>query len=176
MDEAHFYRRVHGVMLVFDLYNRRSLQSVGEWVKQVEKYARQDVCIVLVGNKSDLDYRSARGGVPPEGLGREAQQLARRYGLAYCTTSARTDEGIDFAFVSLLDEMLSKRDPDRYPAMRPLRPRGGLVRCVQCCLPAPRAAPRSGKIDEFALSAREREANRSRRPPPRRPGPGCSVM
>ena len=66
-----------------------------------------------------------------------------------------SDAGIDFCFVSLLDDMYSRRDPERFPPLRP-RPPGGFndaLRCVQCCLPRP--VKRLGP-DEFALSARER--------------------
>ena len=162
------------VIVVFDLYDRRSFDSVKGWLKQVDKYGRQGVCKILVGNKSDLDFRSAqRGNVPPAGLFDEAQRFAQRRGLRFVTTSAKSDAGIDFCFVSLLDEMYSRRDPGRFPPLRPLGRGGGALRCVECCLPRP--VKRLGP-DEFVLSARERERAPSRgraRPPP---GKGCAVM
>lgn len=38
---------------MFDLYKKQSLIGLNEWIKEVEKHAKDDVSIIVIGNKSD---------------------------------------------------------------------------------------------------------------------------
>eukprot|EP00966_Prymnesium_polylepis_P292660 6758811-Prymnesium_polylepis.1 len=102
----------------------------------------------------------------------QGKRLAQQRGLLFVATSARSDTGIDFAFVSLLDDMLSRRDPERFPPVRPRRKRssGGGLRCLEACL-RPQQPARLGP-DEFALSQSQRGAPGRGRGG----GSGCVVM
>ena len=39
---------------MFDLSDKKSFLSITEWLKQIEKHAKENVFKFLVGNKSDL--------------------------------------------------------------------------------------------------------------------------
>lgn len=52
---SSYYRMVHGIMIVYDVSNRESFSNVKSWRDQIERYACEDVKIVLVGNKCDKD-------------------------------------------------------------------------------------------------------------------------
>lgn len=49
-----YYKGAQGIILVFDLTDRRSFQDVSNWVSEIEKYATKSPVIFLIGNKSDL--------------------------------------------------------------------------------------------------------------------------
>ena len=49
-----FYKKAHGIIIVFDITDSQSFKSVSNWMKSIAENANQDVAIILVGNKVDL--------------------------------------------------------------------------------------------------------------------------
>lgn len=49
-----YYRGVHGIMLVYDVSNRKSFKHVSYWLSNISKNANENVQVLLVGNKVDL--------------------------------------------------------------------------------------------------------------------------
>jgi len=47
------YRGADVVLVMFDASERLDTHKIGEWVGSAERYAPNDACIALVGNKSD---------------------------------------------------------------------------------------------------------------------------
>ena len=43
------YKKAMGIILVYDITNRLSFQSVEEWMRNIEKHSGQPVSIILVG-------------------------------------------------------------------------------------------------------------------------------
>ena len=41
-------------MLVYDITNRNSFESIDIWMNRIDEYANDDIPIVLVGTKTDL--------------------------------------------------------------------------------------------------------------------------
>lgn len=66
-----------------------------EQIKRVKD--SDDVPMVLVGNKYDLAARTVES--------RQAQDLARSYGIPYIETSAKTRQGVEDAFYTLVREI-----------------------------------------------------------------------
>ena len=54
-----YYRGVAGVIIVYDISNRRSFEKVSHWFDQIEKNKKDDenVNVLLLGNKSDNTNR-----------------------------------------------------------------------------------------------------------------------
>ena len=50
-------RCADGCLLVFDLTSASSFDSIIEWILELHKNTRQDVPMILIGNKSDLTTR-----------------------------------------------------------------------------------------------------------------------
>lgn len=56
-----YYRGAHGIIVVYDITNRESFNNVKRWLKEIDKYARENVNKLLVGNKCV----AAQTGIPP---------------------------------------------------------------------------------------------------------------
>ena len=52
-----FYRDADALLLVFDITNRLSFENIRNWLAQVKEFAKENVQLMLVGNKSDLCHR-----------------------------------------------------------------------------------------------------------------------
>lgn len=52
----NYYRNVDGILLVFDISNKKSFEMVNFWIKEVsEKTDVSKIDLLLVGNKMDLE-------------------------------------------------------------------------------------------------------------------------
>ena len=49
-----YYRKVQGILMVYDITNRGSFESIRSWIHQIEQHADTNVATLLVGNKFDL--------------------------------------------------------------------------------------------------------------------------
>lgn len=56
-----FYRNSAAVILVYSIANEGSLNSLRGWLKEVRDNAHEDIIVVLIGNKCDLeDFRKVK--------------------------------------------------------------------------------------------------------------------
>ncbi|EAY94265.1 hypothetical protein OsI_16035 [Oryza sativa Indica Group] len=51
---SSYYRGAHGITIVYDITDMESFNNVKEWMSEIDKYANDIVCKLLVGNKCDL--------------------------------------------------------------------------------------------------------------------------
>ncbi|XP_065187494.1 ras-related protein Rab-21-like [Sycon ciliatum] len=107
-----YYRDSNGALLVYDITDEDSFQKVRNWVKELRKMLGDDISLVIVGNKSDLEKNRH---VSKE----EAEEYAASVGAKHFSTSAKLNRGIDDVFLDLTKRMLSAK------ADRPAR-QGGL--------------------------------------------------
>lgn len=101
-----YYRGSAGALILFDLSNRDSFENVEKWLQDVRDVAREDVVIVLIGNKSDLANKRQ---VSKE----EAEEFAKKCNMAYFEVSARTGENVQEAIsacVELIEKNLNTND------------------------------------------------------------------
>lgn len=78
-------------IIVFDVTNRKSFDEVKAWHEEILVQADEDLRLVLVGNKIDLE--AERVVSRQEGL-----ELANKLGVPYVETSAKTGENVNEAF------------------------------------------------------------------------------
>lgn len=107
-----YYRRAHGILLVYDITDQKSFDEIETWVNDVAKYAQPNVVKILVGNKSDLD--STRVVEVKEG-----QALAKKHNMEFFETSAKQSQGVEEAFGTLARQLLSQNR-----GTTPRKPRG----------------------------------------------------
>jgi small GTP-binding protein len=50
-----YYRGAMGILLVYDITNEKSFDSIRNWIRNIEEHASADVERMLVGNKCDMN-------------------------------------------------------------------------------------------------------------------------
>ena len=50
-----YYRGADGIIMVYDVTSQESFDHVSDWLTEVNRYASEGTCKLLVGNKSDMD-------------------------------------------------------------------------------------------------------------------------
>lgn len=94
------FRRVRGVVFVFDLTSQISFLEVNTWLDTVKELCSEELALVLVGNKSDESERWVDE--------RNVQDFAKREGMFYMEASAKTRENVDEIFSVLVDLMIER--------------------------------------------------------------------
>ncbi|ODV92045.1 hypothetical protein CANCADRAFT_63438 [Tortispora caseinolytica NRRL Y-17796] len=89
-----YYRNAMGILLVYDVTDRKSFEDIQTWYQNVQEHAADDVNKILVGNKCDSD--DARVVSYDEG-----KELADRLNIPFIETSAKSNTNVDEAFFSL---------------------------------------------------------------------------
>mmetsp|Transcript_16404 Transcript_16404/g.18906 ORF Transcript_16404/g.18906 Transcript_16404/m.18906 type:complete len:234 (+) Transcript_16404:209-910(+) len=92
-----YFRKAKGVILVYDITNAKSFESLGErWMAQLQDHASSDdLAKLLVGNKSDLETSR-------EVTVEKAQQFCQEYGMQHLETSAKSGDNVLQAFETLV--------------------------------------------------------------------------
>ena len=91
-----YYRGAHGILLIFDVSNRVTLNQTKIWMNSIKESADENVLVALVGNKIDLD--SDRKISFQQGL-----DFAKENKLQFFEVSAKTGDGLNL----LLDSCVS---------------------------------------------------------------------
>ena len=97
-----YYKGAHAILVVFDITDRDSFDHVRNWMADIDKFAKEGVLRILVGNKCDLAHSRQ---VTME----EAKEIANKYGIKYIETSAKDTINIDDLFISTAKYLLSKQ-------------------------------------------------------------------
>lgn len=90
-----YYHGANGVLVVYDVTDRFSFQSIEGWMDNISHHAKDPIAVVLVGNKCELRSREVEYS--------EGQELADKYGIRFIETSARSNIGVDKAFSLIVD-------------------------------------------------------------------------
>nr|VZI17541.1 unnamed protein product [Spirometra erinaceieuropaei] len=98
-----FYRGAHAAVIIFDLCNRESFESLEKWFHEIWTYTnRPNLVRLLIGNKLDLEQRQVTRD--------EALRFARLHKLLYAEVSAKTNEGVSNSFYELFEKVYSNTD------------------------------------------------------------------
>eukprot|EP00689_Sawyeria_marylandensis_P002480 EC823893.1.p1 GENE.EC823893.1~~EC823893.1.p1 ORF type:complete len:218 (+),score=91.23 EC823893.1:24-677(+) len=102
-----YYQGAHGIILVFDVTDKNSLDSVKHWMKSIEENSKEAVKVNLVGNKCDL--RDSQPENTSYVSNKQGKQMADDCKLNYFETSAKTGAGINECFQNLAQSILSQK-------------------------------------------------------------------
>ncbi|KAJ3306994.1 Ras- protein Rab-11B [Kappamyces sp. JEL0829] len=93
-----YYRGAVGALLVYDISQQKTFESVERWLKELRDHADANIVIMLVGNKCDLKHLRA---VPTE----EAKDFATAQSLSFIETSALDATNVETSFQNILTEI-----------------------------------------------------------------------
>lgn len=92
-----------GILLVYDITSEKSFDSIRNWIRNIEEHASSDVERMLIGNKCDMNDRRQVSRERGEKLGIE-------YGMKFMETSAKLNENIEKAFITLARDIKTKTE------------------------------------------------------------------
>mmetsp|Transcript_11170 Transcript_11170/g.14883 ORF Transcript_11170/g.14883 Transcript_11170/m.14883 type:complete len:209 (+) Transcript_11170:131-757(+) len=95
---SSYYRGAHGIIVVFDVTDQVSYNNVKQWLKEIERYACENVNKLLVGNKCDLEDKRQ---VAYE----TAKEFADDLQISYIETSAKNATNVDETFIKIASEI-----------------------------------------------------------------------
>ena len=101
-----YYKGAKGAFVVYDISRKSTFDNVDKWINELKNNGSEDVFIMLVGNKSDLNDKR-------EIIEEEVKKKAQGYNIAYCETSALKGNNIEFAFESLIDKITEKLEKEK---------------------------------------------------------------
>ncbi|MFO8017525.1 MAG: GTP-binding protein [Promethearchaeia archaeon] len=98
---SRFYDGANAAFIVIDRTRPGNLNSINAWYEDIKKSVPKDIPMVIVGNKSDLVDDIV---ITEE----EIEEIAEKYGFHHITTSAKTGENVNDAFLYIGLKFLEK--------------------------------------------------------------------
>ena len=112
----HFYKDAYIVCLVYDITSQDSLDQLKEiWYPDIKKFGEKYTILAVVGNKSDL-YEN--DNLADEN---QAKEFAQSINAIFMLTSAKTGDGIEKLFDTLVDKFLSSDFNSKYKEMKQIK-------------------------------------------------------
>jgi len=94
-----YYRGGQGIICVYDVSSRASFERLSHWIAELDTYCtKADAVKMLVGNKIDVENRAVSRD---EGL-----QFAKKHRMLFIEASAKTREGVQYAFEELIEKII----------------------------------------------------------------------
>ena len=111
---ANFIKRADGVILMYDITNRESFDTISKWLDDIIDYKERDFPIILVGNKCDLENERK---VPKE----EGESFANKLNVKFYETNNKDGINIEESSRELIKIVLS-RMPNDIKQIKPIKP------------------------------------------------------
>jgi len=100
-----YYRGAGAAIIVYDVTQEQSFQSVKSWVRELNNHGTQNIILAIAGNKCDLDDRR-------EVQQREAQSYAESMNAIFMETSAKTAHNIINLFREICYRLETRKGVD----------------------------------------------------------------
>uniref|UniRef100_A0A8C2IA89 Calcium release activated channel regulator 2A n=1 Tax=Cyprinus carpio TaxID=7962 RepID=A0A8C2IA89_CYPCA len=93
-----FFRKADGVVVVYDITNEQTFTAVRQWLVSVQEGAGEDIPIMLLGNKTDLDGQRE----VPLGF---AEKLAKDFQLIFYECSAFSSNNVTESMIHMASSL-----------------------------------------------------------------------
>eukprot|EP00440_Ansanella_granifera_P020041 gb/GFBE01021773.1/.p1 GENE.gb/GFBE01021773.1/~~gb/GFBE01021773.1/.p1 ORF type:complete len:217 (+),score=45.69 gb/GFBE01021773.1/:1-651(+) len=101
-----YYRGATGALLVYDITRRATFDHLAQWLMDARQNAQQNMVIILIGNKSDLERREVSY--------EEGAWFARQNGLFFLEASAKTGLNVETAFLDTARQIFENLQAGMY--------------------------------------------------------------
>lgn len=103
-----YYRDAAGCIVVYDITNAKTFERCSSWIDDFRRHNENasDVLMVLAGTKLDLANTENKREVDRS----EAEAFAKREGLTFFETSAKTDVNVEEVFMVVADHIVKRRE------------------------------------------------------------------
>ena len=96
----NYYNNSNAFIIVYDITNLESFESVMNWIDQIKENAPENVKSILLGNKSDLEEKRK---ISEE----EGKNLAKKINSNFYETSAQNGANIEKAIDNLVKDVIN---------------------------------------------------------------------
>ena len=96
-----YYKSAQAIIILYDITQKSSFEHIRNWITEIDKFGKQGVLKVIVGNKLDLENNRK---ISKE----DAENLALKYGVKLWEVSAKDNTNIEEMFVDTIRTLLEK--------------------------------------------------------------------
>ena len=96
-----YYKSAQAIIILYDITQKSSFDHIRNWITEIDKFGKQGVLKVIVGNKLDLENNRK---ISKE----DAENLALKYGSKLWEVSAKDNTNIEEMFVDTIKTLLEK--------------------------------------------------------------------
>ena len=93
-----YFRGSQAAIFVYDITNEASFLRVSYWLGKARELAGREICMVLIGNKADLEVKR-------KVLQKTAMELAKSNNMLFFEASCLTSENVDLAFMEIVNRL-----------------------------------------------------------------------
>ena len=97
---SSYYRGANGILLLYNITNRESFDSLNSWLTEIKKNANQNLSLILVGTNCDLENER-------KVTYQEGKDFATKNGIKFIEVSAKNNINVKEAFDILLEDILN---------------------------------------------------------------------
>ena len=92
-----------GIVLMYDITNKKSFDSISQWIDSIKEIKEKIFPLVLIGNKCDLEEKR-------EVTEEEGKKIADKFGFPFFETSNKNGTNIEKACTDLIDKIIERNE------------------------------------------------------------------
>ena len=96
-----YYKSAQAIIILYDITEQSSFEHIKYWLIEIEKFAKQGVLKILVGNKKDLEEKRQ---VSKE----DVESFAQQNGIKYIEVSAKNNINIEELFLHIVKTLMER--------------------------------------------------------------------
>ena len=97
-----FVKKTDGIILIYDISNYESFKATNGWMEGIKENGKEDLPIILVGNKCDLSDDNRQVSL------KEGEDKAQEFQIPFFETSCKDGININEVFEKLCEDILER--------------------------------------------------------------------